>query len=90
VKICVICGQKMKLDNIITGDHVRLRPLTEADMALKVAWYNDPAVRKTLVVDENVRIRKKQFDGSIRWRTMTTGPIFWLNRWRVCRWVSRA
>jgi RimJ/RimL family protein N-acetyltransferase len=38
--------------HIITGDRIRLRSLTEQDMALKVKWYNDPAVRKTLVVDE--------------------------------------
>ena len=41
----------MAIENII-GDHIRLRPLTKADMILKVKWYNDPAVRKTLVIDE--------------------------------------
>jgi diamine N-acetyltransferase len=43
---------------IITGDHVRLRPLTIDDMVLKVRWYNDPAVRKTLVVDEVFELQK--------------------------------
>lgn len=43
---------KMKIENTITADHIRLRPLIEADMPLKVKWYNDPAVRKTLVIDE--------------------------------------
>lgn len=48
----------MKIENCITGDRVRLRPLTEADMALKVKWYNDPAVRETLVVDEVFDLEK--------------------------------
>ena len=43
---------------IITGDHIRLRPLTEEDMSLKVKWYNDSAVRKTLVVDEVFELEK--------------------------------
>lgn len=42
----------MKIETIISGDHVHLRPLTREDMILKVKWYNDPAVRKTLVIDE--------------------------------------
>jgi RimJ/RimL family protein N-acetyltransferase len=50
--------RKLKIENIITGDHIRLRPLTEADMILKVKWYNDPAVRKTLVVDEVFELEK--------------------------------
>ena len=48
----------MKIENIITSDHIRLRPLTEPDMALKVKWYNDPAVRKTLVVDEVFELQR--------------------------------
>lgn len=48
----------MKIDNIITADHIRLRPLTETDMVLKVKWYNDPAVRKTLVIDEVFELEK--------------------------------
>ena len=47
----------MAIENI-TSEHLRLRPLTESDMALKVAWYNDPAVRKTLVVDERFELAK--------------------------------
>ena len=43
----------MKIENsTISGDHIRLRSLAEADMILKVKWYNDPAMRKTLVIDE--------------------------------------
>ncbi len=42
----------------ITGDHVRLRALAEEDMILKVKWYNDPAVRKTLVIDEVFGVEK--------------------------------
>jgi len=48
----------LKIEQIITGDNIRLRPLTEQDMALKVKWYNDPAVRKTLVVDEVFELAK--------------------------------
>ena len=46
-----IGNRKLEIENII-GDHIRLRPLTEADMIFKVKWYNDSAVRKTLVIDE--------------------------------------
>lgn len=42
----------MKLQTTLIADHVILRPLTESDLILKVKWYNDPAVRKTLVIDE--------------------------------------
>ena len=42
----------MKLQTTLTADHVTLRPLTREDLILKVKWYNDPAVRKTLVIDE--------------------------------------
>ncbi len=42
----------------ITGDHVRLRPLNQEDMILKVKWYNDRSVRKTLVVDEVFQLEK--------------------------------
>ncbi|MHC5116243.1 MAG: GNAT family N-acetyltransferase, partial [Planctomycetota bacterium] len=42
----------------IVADRIRLRPLTEADMILKVKWYNDPKVRKTLVIDEVFELEK--------------------------------
>ena len=42
----------------LTGDHIRLRPLTEADLPLKVQWYNDPDIRKTLLVDEMFELEK--------------------------------
>ena len=49
----------MAIENrTISADHIRLRPLTEADMILKVKWYNDPKVRKTLVVDEVFELGK--------------------------------
>lgn len=44
---------KSKTENpVITGDRLRLRPLTEADLPLRVQWYNDPDIRRTLLVDE--------------------------------------
>ena len=52
----------MIIKNTITSDHLRLCPLTESDMTLKVRWYNDPAVRKTLVVDEIFEL-----DKTIQW-----------------------
>lgn len=43
---------------IILGDRVRLRPLREDDLPLRVRWYNDPEVRKTLVVTEQFELEK--------------------------------
>lgn len=48
----------MQLEHTITADHIRLRPLTPEDMPLKVKWYNDLAVRKTLVIDEVFELEK--------------------------------
>ena len=49
----------MKIGNItLLGDRVRLRPLQENDLALRVKWYNDPAVRKTLTVIEQFELEK--------------------------------
>ena len=49
----------MKIENItILGDRVRLRPLREADLPLRVKWYNDPDVRKTLTVTERFELEK--------------------------------
>ena len=48
----------MNKNMTITGDHIRLRPLTEKDMVLKVKWYNDSTVRKTLVIDEVFELEK--------------------------------
>lgn len=48
----------MNKNTIIIGDRIRLCPLTEADMTLKVKWYNDPDVRETLVIDEVFELEK--------------------------------
>lgn len=45
-------------DVTILGDRVRLRPLREADLPLRVRWYNDPDVRKTLTVTERFELDK--------------------------------
>lgn len=45
---------------ILTGDNVRLRPMSRDDLALRVQWYNDRAVRKTLVMDEVFELEKTQ------------------------------
>ena len=43
---------------ILLGDRVRLRPLREDDLPLRVQWYNDPDVRKTLTVTERFELEK--------------------------------
>jgi RimJ/RimL family protein N-acetyltransferase len=47
----------LAIENII-GAHIRLRPMSEADLPLKVKWYNDPDIRKTLIVDEQFELDK--------------------------------
>jgi len=47
---------------IIEGDDIRLRPLRKSDIELKVKWYNDPVVNKTLIIDEPLELEK-----SLKW-----------------------
>ena len=47
---------------IIEGKTIRLRPMEEADVRLKVDWFNDPEINKTLVVTE-----KFELERSIQW-----------------------
>lgn len=42
----------------IKDNTVTLRPMTEDDLLLKVQWYNDPEIRKTLIVDELFELEK--------------------------------
>jgi ribosomal-protein-alanine N-acetyltransferase len=44
--------------SIRTGEIMRLRPLGKADMELKVKWYNDPIINKTLIIDEPLELDK--------------------------------
>lgn len=46
----------------IASETIRLRPLEKGDMELKVKWFNDPKVNKTLVLNE-----KLQLDKSLEW-----------------------
>jgi RimJ/RimL family protein N-acetyltransferase len=46
----------------ITGDRICLRPMAESDLPLKVQWYNDPDIRKTLILDEYLDL-----DKTIQW-----------------------
>ena len=48
----------MKIETSIIGDRLRLRPMTEADLPLRVQWFNDPDVRKTLVITEQFELGK--------------------------------
>ncbi|MFA5252084.1 MAG: hypothetical protein WC454_05825, partial [Phycisphaerae bacterium] len=42
----------------ITGDHIVLRPLNKADIENRVRWFNDPDVRKTLIISERFELGK--------------------------------
>ncbi|MGB7581134.1 MAG: GNAT family protein [Sedimentisphaerales bacterium] len=46
----------------ITGNHLVLRPLDKADLENRVRWFNDPDVRKTLILSERFELEK-----TIRW-----------------------
>jgi RimJ/RimL family protein N-acetyltransferase len=46
----------------IQGQKVTLRDMERADVALKVKWFNDPDVNKTLLVEE-----KLELDKSLEW-----------------------
>jgi len=47
---------------IIEGKKIRLRSMEESDIKLKVDWFNDPDINKTLVVTEKFELEK-----SIQW-----------------------
>ncbi len=51
----------------IASETIRLRPLEKGDMELKVKWFNDPEVNKTLVLNEKLQLEKslKWFDKAI-------------------------
>ena len=50
------------LGTTITGDHIVLRPLNKADIENRLRWFNDPDVRKTLIISERFEL-----DKTIRW-----------------------
>jgi RimJ/RimL family protein N-acetyltransferase len=50
------------LGTTITGDHIVLRPLNKTDIENRVRWFNDPDVRKTLIISERFEL-----DKTIRW-----------------------
>jgi RimJ/RimL family protein N-acetyltransferase len=47
---------------IIEGDGIRLRPMQKSDIELKVKWYNDPVVNKTIIIEEPLELEK-----SLKW-----------------------
>jgi len=47
---------------VITNGHIILRPLGKADIENRVRWFNDPEVRKTLIINEQFGLEK-----TIRW-----------------------
>jgi len=50
----------MQVEYPISGPHLRLRQMTEDDIADKVRWYNDPQVRQMLVLDETFELEKSR------------------------------
>ena len=59
------------LGTTITGDHIVLRSFNKADIENRVRWFNDPDVRKTLIINERFELDKTicwfekiQHDGS--------------------------
>jgi len=45
-------------DFVITGENIVLRPLAKADIVNRVKWFNDPEVRKTLIINERFELEK--------------------------------
>jgi ribosomal-protein-alanine N-acetyltransferase len=43
---------------VITGENIMLRPLAKADIENRVKWFNDPDVRKTLIINERFELEK--------------------------------
>lgn len=43
---------------LLKGKNIKLRPMTKADLPLKVQWYNDPEIKKTLILDEDLQLEK--------------------------------
>ena len=57
----------MQFKTPITGPHIRLRQMTEDDIADKVRWYNDPEIKQSLVLDESFELEKsKQWFRGVR------------------------
>lgn len=50
----------MQLKSPIKGAGIRLRRMTEDDIADKVRWYNDPQIRQSLVLDESFELEKSK------------------------------
>jgi RimJ/RimL family protein N-acetyltransferase len=45
-------------ESVITGENIVLRPLAKADIENRVNWFNDPDVRKTLIINEQFELKK--------------------------------
>jgi RimJ/RimL family protein N-acetyltransferase len=43
---------------LIRGERIQLRAAVKEDMKLKVMWYNDPEVNRTLVLPEKLELKK--------------------------------
>lgn len=48
----------MSQKDIIKDKHLRLRPLTESDLELRVQWYNDPEIFQSLIITERLGLEK--------------------------------
>jgi ribosomal-protein-alanine N-acetyltransferase len=45
-------------ESVIKGENIVLRPLSKADIENRVKWFNDPDVRKTLIINERFKLEK--------------------------------
>jgi RimJ/RimL family protein N-acetyltransferase len=43
---------------ILTGQNIVLHPLSKADIENRVRWFNDPRIRKTLIISEQFELDK--------------------------------
>lgn len=43
---------------LLKGKNIKLRPMTRDDLPRKVRWYNDPEIKKTLILDEDLQLEK--------------------------------
>lgn len=46
------------LKPIITGSNIVLRPFNRTDIENRIRWFNDPDIRKTLIISEQFELKK--------------------------------
>ena len=63
---------------IVIGDRLQLRGTVRDDIPMKVRWYNDPDVNKTLVLPETLELEKSYqwFDRRVLQLVISQKPLF--------------